>query len=125
MDGTSEGRRYAVSMRAVRMLVVLAVGMLSGCIALPEQNTTLGLTRSEASEECARLRAEPVGLERPVVVLNGYRGLPTVTMRVASRLAAMTSGERGDFLTISYWWTTDLDAIAAEVVRQVEERWPS
>lgn len=115
---------YAESMAWMRLGLVIAAVLLQGCIALPEQNMTLGLTRPAAAAEAERMRREHVGLERPVVILNGYRGLPTLTARVASILTDMTSGDRGDFYTISYWWTTDLDAIAAEVVRQVDERWP-
>src|SRR6185436_19763755 len=44
---------------------------------------------------------------------------------VAARLAALTGGERPDILPISYPFGTDLDRIAAEVVRKVEARWPS
>jgi pimeloyl-ACP methyl ester carboxylesterase len=67
----------------------------------------------------------PTPLARPVVVLNGYRGLPTLASRVARKLREMTSGRAEDFLAVSYWTSTDLDAIAAEVVRRVDEAWPS
>jgi hypothetical protein len=106
-------------------LLVFLLLLLPGCIALPEQNASLGLTRSDATLERERMVAGPVKLQRPVVVLNGYRGLPTLANRVARKLCEITSGKREDFLAISYWTSTDLDAIAAKVVRKVEEAWPS
>jgi hypothetical protein len=108
-------------------VLVLSLGavLLPGCIALPERNAALGLTRSAASIERARMTQAPVALARPVVVLNGYRGLPTLASRVSRKLCETTSGEPSDFLAISYWGSTDLDGIAAEVVRRVDERWRS
>src|ERR1043165_8734882 len=101
--------------------VVLLGVVLGGCIALPERNEQIELTRSGAAAETERMRAEHVTLVRPVVVLNGYHGVPTLSKRVQRKLMEMTSGRREDFINISYTWSTDLDAIAAEVVRRVDE----
>jgi pimeloyl-ACP methyl ester carboxylesterase len=112
-------------MRLCSTSLVLLLALLSGCISLPERNAGLGLTRDAAEAETARMRAAPAVLTRPVVVLNGYHGLPTLASRVARKLASTTSGERDDFLAISYTLETNVDEIAAEVVERVEARWPS
>lgn len=107
------------------LAMAMAAALLGGCVALPERNGALGLTRLGAAAEAERMEREPVQLLRPVVVLNGYHGLPTLANRVARRLGEMTSGKPGDFLAISYTFSGDLDDVCGTILREVEARWPS
>jgi pimeloyl-ACP methyl ester carboxylesterase len=111
------------------LLVALAAAALGvcvgGCISMPERNPALGLTREQAAADSEQMRHARKPLARPVVVLNGYRGVPTLANRVARRLTDLTSGNGSDILAVSYFFDTYFDRIAAEVVRRVEERWPS
>lgn len=112
--------------RAAILVLCLACAMLpGGCFRMPEQNTRLGTTHELAVAEARRLGEIPVILRRPVVVLNGYHGLPTLSHRIARKIAAMTSGDDRDFLEISFTLDSDVDCMAAEVTRQVNARWPN
>jgi len=75
--------------------------------------------------EEARMRETRVQLERPVLILAGYRSTMRQPARVAERLRLMTSGRRGDFLPVSYFWVTDIDEATRRAIEAVEERWPS
>lgn len=92
---------------------------------MPERNTSLAVSREQAVALSDKMRHDHRPLARPVVVLNGYRGLPSLANRIARKLREMTSGDRADLLPISYTLDTDFDRIAAEVVRRVDARWPS
>ncbi|MEM8756204.1 MAG: hypothetical protein AAGF47_00290 [Planctomycetota bacterium] len=97
----------------------------AGCLARSGPTESFEITAAEARQDRTRMRAAPVALDRPVVVLAGYRAFPTLAYQVVWRLAPMTSGSQDDFLPISYTFQTDIEKIAAEAIRQIDERWPS
>ncbi|MDX9912128.1 MAG: hypothetical protein RBS39_09880 [Phycisphaerales bacterium] len=109
-------------------LASLAAGLgtiaLSGCIAVQTPNPAFPITTREAMREWETIKARHVELERPVLVLGGYRAIPSMARRLRVSLERGTSGRREDFLSISYPWSTDIEAIAARVVESVAERWP-
>lgn len=88
-------------------------------------NPLFPVTRSEAQADLRRMASIPVRLERPVVVLGGWRSPPPLAMLLAQRLREVTSGREQDFLSISYPLQTDLEQIARRVVEQVQKTWPS
>lgn len=101
-------------------------GTLEGCIArrgVPTESFTV--SAADAREDMSRMRGEPVELERPVVVLAGYRAFPTLVSQVVWRLYPITSGDQDDYLPIAYTFQTDIEAIAAMVTERVEATWPS
>ena len=63
---------------AVRLLaragvaVAVTIG-LAGCWTIPVQNPNFPATEREIDADIARMEREPVRLERPVIVLSGYR----------------------------------------------------
>jgi len=60
-----------------------------------------------------------VTLDRPIVVLAGWRSPPTVANWLAWRLAALTSGRLGDVLALSYTLHGDIERIARLVHQRV------
>lgn len=110
-------------MRCLAAIMVLALAP-AACIPMPERNAHLGTTREQAMADLNQMRREPKVLDRPVVVLNGYHGLPTLANRITRKLRAATSRDTDDFLSISYMLGGSIDTMTERVVREVEERWP-
>ncbi len=67
-------------------------------------NPAFDLSHEDALTEARSLAADPRPLARPVVVLGGYRAPAFVSIRLADRLARLTSGRDEDFLPIAYPW---------------------
>ncbi len=111
----------------MRLGIALALCLMCcGCFRMPEQNTLLGTTHDQAIADSHRMeRALVKQLQRPVVVMNGYHGLSTLSDRIARKLAAMTTGKDSDFLAVSFTFDSDFDAMAADVTQRVNDRWPS
>ncbi len=106
-------------------MCTLLAAVLTACAAPPGTNPGLAVSQEDAAAALAEMRRRPTPLERPLVVLAGYRAWHLGIAEIAATLARATSGERRDVLAVSYMFHTDIDEIAALVVRRVEERWPS
>ena len=80
---------------AVRLLaragvaVAVTIG-LAGCWTIPVQNPNFPATEREIEADLARMEREPVRLERPVIVLSGYRSPHPVASRLAERLRELS-----------------------------------
>lgn len=113
-------------MRLVLPLVSAALVLWgSGCIALPTPGAHAPVTRESAATDLTELYQQQRPLARPVVVLGGYRTLGMHAAPLVSKLRRATSGKNDDFLYLFYPLDTNFDDIAAYVVREVENRWPS
>ncbi len=115
----STGRKVALALGGATAV------LLAGCIPLPMGNPAIAMSRAQASDLLARMRAKPVALRRPVVVLNGYHAPGPMVYYLAEQLRTSTSGRHEDFLAISYDTLGDIDRITDDVLRRVRERWPS
>lgn len=122
---TVRRRGAARLLRATAVLTTLPLVLCSGCLTLPHPNPAFPATPERLRAERQRMRANPAPLERPVVVLGGYRATPQMAQDLAHELRLLTSRNPDDFLPISYTFAADIDEIAAEVIRRVEERFPS
>lgn len=105
--------------------MVLVFSAAGGCGYLGPENPAISYSAAEARTAMTEMAASPVQLDRPVIVLAGYRGPPSEAAGLATTLAAATSGNPEDFLPVSYPDLDDLDAMADRVIREVEARWPS
>lgn len=89
-------------------------------------NPDFAITDVQARREAFRMRRQPTGLRRPVVVLDGYhQPAPLSAGLIASRLAGLTGADRRHVLAISYPLAFRLNGLAEHVVRRVLARWPS
>lgn len=70
----------------------------------------------------ARLRANPVALERPVIVLGGWRSPRFSPRSVESVLRPLTSGRAEDFLTIAYPLAGSVEAAAGRALKAIRAR---
>lgn len=98
--------------------------LLGGC-ALPIQP---GFPVSESGAQQARraMERDPRPLDRPLLVLGGYKAPYHFQVRViSSRLTTMTSGERADALGVEFIFDGSIESAADRVVRDLEQRWPS
>ncbi|MEM1329290.1 MAG: hypothetical protein AAGG07_01885 [Planctomycetota bacterium] len=96
-----------------------------GCVRLERSTPSFTQSRAEVRTITSRLESAPVELDRPVVLLSGYRAWPSMVGRVERRIRETTSGDRKDFLEISYPLGDDIDRIVERVVEKVDQRWPS
>lgn len=110
---------------AATMAAAVAVAPLAGCFTLDVPNANFAVSTQEIWGEWHRLRGEPRELERPVVVLNGYRGTFLRGLNLGSDLAKLTSRSRDDFLVISYPLASDIPSVSRRIVAAVNARWPS
>lgn len=106
-------------------LLIVSVLAGGGCTHVHVPNPAFSVSRDEVLREYERLRETPAPLPRPVVVLNGYRSVPTLAQRVRSRLCELTSDDRERFLDVSYFFGSEIDPIVRRAVESVEARWPS
>ncbi len=109
----------------LRMAMLATMTSLPACVWVGPRNPGMPITRREASQDLQRMAEFPRPLERPVVVLGGWRSPHAVTKMLQTRLRLTTSGREQDFLAISYPLSASIDTIARRVVEKVQERWPS
>jgi pimeloyl-ACP methyl ester carboxylesterase len=106
-------------------IVTTVGGQIACSVNRAIENPSFSLTMDEAQADLARMRADRVPLERPVVVLAGYRAWPTMVQGVRWRLLPITSGRPEDILPIAYMFRGNIQEIAGLVVDRIDQRWPS
>jgi len=79
-------------------------------------------TDDDVRREVARLAANPVRLDRPVVILGGYHAPPQVAWWVREQVSRLTTGRLDDFLTVSFPFETTIGR-AAERAVAAAARW--
>lgn len=104
------------------MIGLSLVSHLPNLIWVGPPNPQFTITRRAAREDLARMRAMPRPLERPVVVLAGWRSPAPVGNLLTQRLCRATSAKPDDFLSISYPLAGDIEQVTERVIEQVVER---
>lgn len=117
-------RRLMLTARALALGLFTAAPF--GCGSIELANPAYPLTNAEVRDQLAALKAaEPATLERPVVVLAGYRGVPSLTNRLANHLALYTGAPRDQFFPVTYTFGSNMDNIAELIVARIDRHWPS
>jgi hypothetical protein len=107
---------------AVGSIWVLA----SGCANVSVRNPDFDVSREQAREDWKRMESEPMLVDRPIVVLAGWRQMwPTPISDLSAPIQRLTGASPEDVLTISYPLAGSIEPLDELVVRRVEERWPS
>ncbi len=111
--------------RALAACLASGVTYLPSCVPVPAFNPLFPTTTRGALFDLRRMRARPVPLERPVVVLGGYHEPGPWAEALMMRLRAATSQDPHDFLAVDYLFKSDAEDLIAKVVTQVDEKWPN
>ncbi|RNC80434.1 MAG: hypothetical protein ED559_01075 [Phycisphaera sp.] len=108
-------------------LVGLALSCLTvgGCVQLERLNPDFPATHEEILSDRQRMRDNPVGLERPVLVLSGYRSPSLVASRLKRTIRRHTGADSGEIATLAYVWSGSVEEPARRAVARVEDRFPS
>jgi Predicted acetyltransferases and hydrolases with the alpha/beta hydrolase fold len=85
-------------------------------------NPDFHLEEEPLRAEFERMRATPVALRRPVVILGGWHAPGVANWSLASKLIPATSGKAGDFLSITYAARLSLASAARAAFHAMQER---
>lgn len=111
-----------------RVGIVLGGGLITLTILpmfhLPRHNPAYPATSEEIQSDLDRMRADPVGLDRPVLVLSGYRSPSGAARFLAGRIRSLTGCDDDMVAVMSYPLAADIDPLGERVVEFVEETWP-
>ncbi len=117
-------RSIAARRHPILTMVILASSLIAGCTP-DSTNPRFAVTGEFIDSEWSRLRAQPAVLERPLVVLGGYRSPSLFAGGVASDLRRLTGAGQDQVLAIGYPFDDNFPTLARRVVDAVEKRWPS
>lgn len=80
------------------------------------------MNRKQLAADMRRMKAEPVTLERPILVLAGWRSPRTLAYILARRLRSLTGAPRELFASLSYPYGSDIDPLADRAAALAAER---
>ena len=107
------------------ILFLVLVILLSNCTTLTAPSKDNPMPKSELRTELEQMRANPVELDRPVVVIDGWLTYGGASV-IVRELKDLTGGEEDLFVKYNYPLIfSTLESNARKIVRIVEERWPS
>jgi len=99
--------------------------VLGSCIKLPAANPAYDVTAFDFDTDLERMRTNPVGLERPVLVLSGYRSPDTNARDLADSIVELTGADPDLVRFIAYPGASTIEEPARLVVELAEEAFPS
>ncbi len=88
------------------------------------KNPDFHLPSEALADEIARMLASKVPLQRPVLLLAGWRSPEFGGRVLAARLSELTCGDLDQFWPLAYPMRGDLKRIASMVAVKVHDRWP-
>ena len=88
-------------------------------------NPAFTATSDEISRDRERMRGAPVELERPVVVLSGYRSPSGASSGLARQIRKLTGAEHDQVVPIAYAFAGTIETPAGKVIDRVEQNFPS
>lgn len=110
-----------------RALLAIARPVTAVPSTLPRrtENPSFPADRDTIIRDQDRMRCNPKPLDRPVVVLGGYRSPHIIALALADRLCELTSQRIEDFIPLTFPLRTCFDRITRQVIDAVNEHRPS
>lgn len=106
-------------------LLAVCAAILSGCHVYEDtHNPSFPVTKADAKIDQERMIANPVPLQRPVVIIGGYRSPDFNVDNLRTTLAEMTNGDKAMFTRKYTMLRGDIEKISVELVAQVEHEFP-
>lgn len=121
----SRGRLRRGAVRVILVAGVLtACGAIASCIRVGPTNPNYDASFADVREEMSRMKAEPVELDRPVLVLSGYRSPAGSAFMLKHAIGSLT-GEDNSVHSLSYPLEGSIESPASKAVAYIEELYPS
>ncbi len=113
--------------RTATIIAAAAISLLAGCSAHYKDtfNPSFPVTEEMAQADERRMQADHVHLDRPVLVIGGFRSPDMFIEAMTTKLARMTCGDRYDWIRQPTWFEGDLEDIARRAIDKVQEAYPS
>ncbi len=115
--------RLARAALGVAMALTLGAGV--SCMHIHRDNPAYPAAAVEVRAAMRDMRARPAGLDRPVLVLSGYRSPSGAARALAGDIRRLTGADEGEVATMSYMWADDIEPLGERVIAFVDERWPT
>jgi len=124
---TKRPRKWRRRFRRAGIALVGGVGLLAlaSCIHLDHPNPEYPATKAEVRAAIEEMEAKPVGVERPVIVLSGYRAPSPSATNMAARVRRVTGADEDRVLPISYVFGNDIPTLADRVAKKVADEYGS
>lgn len=114
--------RRARRAAAATGIITIALS-IPACVRIYADTPSFDLSHGQVRAEVRRLKAAPVNdLERPVVILSGYRAVPSMAHRVRDRLCSMTTKNHDDFYSVAYTFRGDIIEMVDLSVDRISDR---
>ncbi|CAN5871426.1 hypothetical protein BH11PLA1_BH11PLA1_15590 [soil metagenome] len=98
------------------------IDRVTDALTLAADNPNYPVTKHQIDAEYARLRTEPVGLPRPLIIIGGYHAPAMQPSALRARLVELTGVCPGNVLCLSYLMARDSDAILDRLAVQIDRR---
>lgn len=115
-------RRRPAQLTAVILLLAGLTGLV-GCSADNPLNPSFPLTVRQARDALREMRADPVPLERPVVVMSGIHDPGLIVSGLTRRLKKVATDQ--PIIDVAFFGANTFDACRDRVMRAVEAEVPS
>lgn len=99
----------------------LLMSGIGGCAARDPVNPSFDLTAREARTALDRMAEAPTGLERPVVVLDGWMNPGLATLHLDPALRRYTGGE---VVSVTFFGARSFEQCARRVIEKVDAAFP-
>lgn len=106
-------------------VVISALVSGAACMHIHRDNPAYAASNAEVRGAMAEMERDPVGLERPVLVLSGYRSPAGASRDLAAEIRELTGADDGQVASMAYMWADDIEPLGDRVVEFVDERWPT
>lgn len=116
-------RRLARAAASLGLAATTAFGV--SCVHIPRANPAFPASAVEVRAAMAEMRDNPVELERPILVLSGWRSPAGASRALAADIRRLTGADSDQVTHMSYMWAGDLEPLGDRVVAFVDERWPT
>ena len=103
---------------------IMMILFLAGCGTTVGMNPSFPLEAQEASATLARLKREPMWLQRPVIVFAGYQDPGYGAVSVAKRLRRLVSNPEM-VISISFFASMTFDDCRRKAIEEIDAAFPS
>lgn len=106
-------------------LAGVALFGLASCVHIDHANTAYPASSQQVRAAIDQMESTPLGVDRPIVVLSGWRSPSMTGGQLAGRIRELTGADEGRVISISYMWGDDIPTIADKVAQRVAEAFGS